>query len=125
MILKKLKKPRVVKTSREEEPLIHKRVQFEFAVFFSKHSPKQVNRNLRDLIVHYLSSHPDGAHFRLDSALNEISKLMRILDKAEDYQKPRTIKEIFTISEKGNYYPELNRDDLDQDEYELISMTPV
>lgn len=96
---------RSLKKKKEEEPLICKSIQYELAIFFLHYPPKVFNRNLRDLIMDYLTSHPDPGYYGMEAGMEAIWKLMRVLDKAADELNPRDFNEIFAIAEKGSYIP--------------------
>ena len=91
------------KLQNQSEPLISKRVQYDLAVFFTHHPPKTINRHLRNVMLDYLATHPEGCDFDFDSALHSIRSLMKVIDSAEDELVPRTFDEIFEIARSGKY----------------------
>lgn len=99
-----------LKNEKEEEPLICKSIQYELAIFFAHYPPKVFNRNLRDLIVDYLTNDPDPSHYDMETAMQGVWRLMKVLDKAEDGLKPKTFSEISLIAKKGGHIAKMDND---------------
>ena len=53
-----------LRNEKDEEPLICKSIQYELAILFAHYPPKVFNRNLKDLIVDYLTNDPDPESLR-------------------------------------------------------------
>lgn len=110
-------KQKTIRKAIGPEPLIPKKLQHELGIYFARHSPKATNLALRNLLMDYLINGPDS-DVRVENGLEIIWKLMRLLDKAQDMLPTRSINEVWTLSKKGDYYPELDEDDFD-DGYDL------
>src|SRR5690606_30378998 len=102
---------------KKSELIVPKRLQHELGVFFARNTPRSTGLALRNLLMDYLVNGP-GADMRVGKGLDIIWKLMRLMDKAQDMMPVRSMQKVHEISKAGNYFPEMDNDDLD-DEYAM------
>lgn len=73
------------------EPFLHRKVQYQFAMFLQHFPPKEFNREFRNMFIDYLIYRHSGINYRLDREMmiEGIWDLMRVLDEAENHWKFR------------------------------------
>lgn len=67
-----------------KSPILSKKLQKETAVFFEYANAGRLSRNLRNLLISYLTLQRDGHSMNMDDLLTDMQNLFDLLDVAEE-----------------------------------------
>lgn len=86
------------KTGGNHEPLLHDAVQFRFALFLQHYPPKEFSRNLRSMLVDYMTFQLENTSINVThNLLTGMEELFRVLDKAEDKWQERDVMDLYEL----------------------------
>lgn len=96
MARKKSLNKRSTRRPAKADPLILSReVQVELALFLQHNPPKEFNRNLRSMLIAFMTTQLGGVSDYTERLLIELNGLFTVLDKAEDDWKKTDLSDIW------------------------------
>ncbi len=75
----------------ENRPALSKELQIEVATFFEYAPPARLSRNLRKLLLSYLSQQRDGHNLDMDDLLLDLQSLFALLDAVQDEMEKQRV----------------------------------
>jgi len=89
-----MKSLRKQKKRSTKEPLLHKDVQYKFAMFLQHFPPTKFNRELRNMFIDYLAHSHINYRLNRETMIEGVWDLLRVLDEAENHWTLRDCDDI-------------------------------